>query len=114
MVIPAKKEEQEGVSGSLADMSFSDLVQVLSAGGKSMDVSVTNEAEVGRIVLKEGNVVHAEAGSVTGEQAFYVLMQWEVGQFSMSECQEFPEATVTSSTMSLLMEGARLADEGAA
>ena len=114
MAVPARREESEGVSGSLADMSFSDLVQVLSAGGKSMDVSVTNGEEDGRIVLKSGNVVHAEAGNISGEAAFYALMQWKVGQFSMSECQEFPETTVTSSTMSLLMEGARIADEGQA
>ncbi len=113
MAMPARKEEQSGVSGSLADMSFSDLVQVLSAGGKSMDVSVTSGEHEGRIVLRDGNVVHAETGGVTGEQAFYELMLWKVGQFSMSECQSFPEATVTASTMSLLMEGARLADEGA-
>lgn len=114
MAIPTRKEERAGVSGSLADMSFSDLVQVLSAGGKSMDVSVTSGEQQGRIVLKAGNVVHAEAGDVSGESAFYELMQWKVGQFSMSECQKFPEATVKASTMSLLMEGARLADEGQA
>lgn len=112
MAMPARKDAQSGVSGSLADMSFSDLVQVLSAGGKSMDVSVTNDEAEGRIVLRDGNVVHAEAGETTGEQAFYALMLWKVGQFSMSECQSFPEPTVTASTMSLLMEGARLADEG--
>lgn len=114
MSMPTRSQGKSGVSGSLADMSFSDLVQVLSAGGKSMDVSVTSDDQSGRIVLKAGNVVHAEAGELRGEQAFYALMQWKVGQFSMSECRQFPEPTVTASTMSLLMEGARIADEGAA
>lgn len=113
MSIPKVRDDRTGVSGSLADMSFSDLMQVLSAGGKSMDVSVSNATEKGRIILRDGSVIHAEAGSVTGEKAFYSLMQWKDGQFSMSECHKFPEPTVTSSTMSLLMEGARIADEGA-
>jgi DNA-binding response OmpR family regulator len=108
------QQDHAGVTGSLADMSFSDLVQVLSAGGKSMDVSVTHKDLSGRIVLRDGSIVHAEAGNVVGEQAFYTLMQWKTGQFSVSECADFPEPTVTASTMSLLMEGARIADEGEA
>jgi hypothetical protein len=62
--------------------------------------------------MQQGNVVHAVVGDITGEQAFFRLMQWRDGQFSLKECSEFPEQTISASTMSLLMEGARLADEG--
>ncbi|MFU8779558.1 MAG: DUF4388 domain-containing protein [Kiritimatiellia bacterium] len=109
-----RQQDRGGVSGALADMSFSDLVQVLSAGGKSMDVTVTHEDQSGRIVLRDGSIIHAEANNLAGEQAFYTLMQWKTGQFSVAECADFPVPTVTASTMSLLMEGARIADEGAA
>jgi hypothetical protein len=59
----------------------------------------------------EGNVMHAETEGAVGEAAFYRLMQWKSGDFSMKECSVFPEPTVTASTMSLLMEGARIVDE---
>lgn len=112
--ISSKQQSHGGVTGSLADMSFSDLVQVLSAGGKSMNVTVTHKDLSGRIILRDGSIVHAEAANLVGDQAFYALMQWKTGQFSVLECDDFPEPTVTASTMSLLMEGARIADEGEA
>lgn len=110
-VHPAAK--QDGVTGSLVDMSFSDIVQILSAGSRSMKISVSSGANTGSVVIKDGNVIHAEVGNLVGEGAFYALMQWHEGDFAMSECKQFPEPTIQSSTMSLLMEGARLEDEGA-
>jgi DNA-binding response OmpR family regulator len=101
----------KGVTGSLSDMSFSDLIQVLSAGAKSTEISLTSENRKARVFLKDGNVIHAEMGSETGESVFHQLMQWRQGEFSMQECATFPAATIKSTTMSLLMEGARLADE---
>lgn len=101
----------EGVTGSLADMSFSDMLQMLSVSYKSMEITVTRGDEHGKVFLQQGNVIHAQLGDVSGENAFYKLMHWYDGKFSMKECSVFPEATITSSTMSLLMEGARLADE---
>ena len=104
---------EEGVTGSLADMSFCDMLQMLNASGKSMDITITRGEQTGKVILQEGNVIHSDLGDIIGENAFYALMQWEDGNFTMVECTEFPEPTVTSSTMSLLMEGARLADEEA-
>ena len=101
-----------GVTGSLSDLSFSDLFQVLSASCRSVEISFRRGSEEGRIYMQQGNVVHAVVGDITGEQAFFRLMQWRDGQFSLKECSEFPEQTISASTMSLLMEGARLADEG--
>lgn len=107
------QETKKGVSGSLADMNFSDLMQVLSASCRSMEISVKRGDENGKIFMKGGNVVHAETGGLSGENAFYQLMRWNEGEFSMEESVSFPEATISASTMSLLMEGARLVDEAA-
>ncbi|MBN2301441.1 MAG: DUF4388 domain-containing protein [Lentisphaerae bacterium] len=102
---------REGVTGSLADMSFSDMIQVLSAGCKSAAITVSRGNETGRLFMRDGNVIHAEVNDVAGDKAFYTLMQWAEGDFSMTECRDYPEPTIKSSTMSLLMEGARLVDE---
>ena len=101
-----------GVQGSLSDMSFCDMMQVLSAGAKNTAITMTSGDHQGTVFLKNGDVVHAELDGQTGEHAFYQFMRWEDGTFYMVECSDFPEPTITSSTMSLLMEGARLADEG--
>ena len=101
-----------GVSGSLDDMSFTDLIQILSAGRKSLCVRLMQGDITGYVFVKDGNVVHAQIGDLSGEAAFYEMMRWTTGAFNATQCAEFPNDTIHVSTMSLLMEGARLADEG--
>jgi hypothetical protein len=38
-------------------------------------------------------------------------MRWKEGTFKASHCAQYPPRTIQASTMSLLMEGSRLADE---
>ena len=103
---------KEGVSGSLEDMSFTDMIQILCAGSKSMEIDLSCDGTEGQVFVKNGEIIHASVGNSQGEEAFYKLMQWTRGDFTTKQCAEFPEPTIDSSTMSLLMEGARIADEG--
>jgi CheY-like chemotaxis protein len=104
---------QEGVSGSLRDMGFSDMIQILCAGGKSMRISFVRGEDGGEVCIENGDIVYACAGEIQGEDAFYDLMRWREGDFTASECGSFDERNVQAPLMSLLMEGARLADEQA-
>lgn len=111
---PAAGEAQDGgVTGSLAEMSFTDVIQILSAGNRSMVLTLTAGDCAGEVYLREGAVVHAVCGATEGEDAFYELMRLTEGEFRTHAAQSFPEPTVHASTMSLLMEGARQMDEGA-
>ena len=104
-------ESKAGISGSLVDMSFTDMIQVLCAGGKSAEIQLVQEDLKASVYLQDGNIVHCDLGGKTGPDAFYELMRWQAGDFTTKQCAEFPEATIASSPMALLMEGARLADE---
>jgi len=103
---------KEGVSGTLEDMSFTDMIQILCAGAKSMEIDLNCDGTQGQVFVKAGEIIHATVGKHQGEAAFYELMKWTRGEFTTKQCADFPEPTIDSSTMSLLMEGARLADEG--
>ena len=111
MKAPAADTTRTGVNGKLEDMNFTDMIQILSAGAKNMEVHLSSHGEEGRVFLKNGNVIHAAAGSLQGEEAFYQLMKWREGSFTTQPCTVFPETTIQASTTSLLMEGARLSDE---
>lgn len=100
-----------GVSGSLDEMSFTDMVQILCAGRRSVDLFLTMDDEEGRVYIRDGEIVHAMLGALRGEPAFYALMRWKSGTFTTRQCGESPERSIQSSSMSLLMEGARQADE---
>ncbi len=105
------KESRKGVSGSLTEMSLTDIIQNLTAGDKDVEIILDSMGEKGRIYIEQGEVTHALAGSIEGEEAFYKLMTWEEGEFQIIPCSDLPPCTIQAAAMSLLMEGARLADE---
>ena len=106
-----KKEEKIGLTGSIEDISFTDMIQIFTASNKSVQITLKTSTSEGHVYLKEGKVIHAETESLKGQEAFYKIMQWRKGEFSTKHITEFPEKTISADTISLLMEGARLADE---
>ena len=111
LAIKAPKDSKRGINGTLADMSTSDIIQSLTAGDKDVEVNLECKEGSGQIYIQQGEIVHARTGEIEGEGAFYHLMAWQEGQFEIVSCSAFPSRTIQGSTMSLLMEGARLADE---
>lgn len=103
--------KESGVSGSIEEMSFTDMIQILSAGRRSVDLLINTDRDEGRVYIRDGDVVHATLGEMTGEAAFFALMQWKAGTFTTRQCGQLPERTIEVSTMALLMEGSRQADE---
>ena len=91
-------------------MNFTDMIQILSAGGKSVEIHMTSTGQEGRIYMQGGKIVHATAGDLQGEEAFYAMMSWRDGRFSMTTASQFPEHTITTDCMGLLMEGAKRLD----
>jgi DNA-binding response OmpR family regulator len=108
------QETNGGVSGSLQEMSAIDFIQSLSAGEKSVKITLENETESGHIYIEKGNIIHAHTGDLEGESAFYKIAVWEKGRFQIVPCSAFPAQTIQGQTMSLLLEAARLADEAMA
>jgi len=100
-----------GVSGSLHEMSATDFIQSLSAGEKSVKITIENEAESGQIYIEKGIIIHARTGNFEGENAFYKIVVWEEGRFQIVPCSAFPPQTIQGNTLSLLLEASRLADE---
>lgn len=104
-------DKGQGVRGSLSEMSFTDIIQSLTSGEKDVEIALTNDTLQARVFIQGGEVIHAVSGSKTAEEAFYDVMTWEGGSFRITPCNEFPERQIEASAMSLLMEGARIADE---
>ncbi len=97
--------------GSLKELPVPDIVQLMSASGKTGVFTLTRGAERGAIYLKNGQMVHSHLGEVTGEEAVYALAIWSSGDFQFSPNDESDERTITKSNTTLLMEAARRLDE---
>ena len=109
--LTGKAGNRAGMSGHLSDMALSDMVQILCSSGRNMEITLTRGSETASVFIREGEVLHAEAGSLQGAEAFYALLRWDSGEFTARARAEFPDRTIRESVMSLLMEGARRTDE---
>jgi hypothetical protein len=103
-----------GMTGSLDELSFTDLVQMTSVGRKTGRLSLyTAEGEeTGELQFRRGRIVGARCGSLSPEKAFYALLAQQGGSFSFEKDPELEEAQGASLAVeTLLMEGMRRLDE---
>ena len=97
--------------GSLKELPLPDIVQLVSASGKTGQFTLSRQESSGFIFLKNGQIVHAELGDLSGEEAVYALAIWNQGEFHFTPAVEAPRQTITRSNTNLLMEAARRIDE---
>ncbi|HVR43881.1 MAG TPA: DUF4388 domain-containing protein [Thermoanaerobaculia bacterium] len=97
--------------GSLKELPLPDIIQLVSVSGKTGKFTLTRGDEEGLIFLRNGQIIHAESGEMTGEEAVYALAIWKEGDFVFAQTEETTEQTITRSNTNLLMEAARRADE---
>ncbi len=103
--------EQGTVTGSLEQLSFIDLIQILTAGGRSVSIDVKSNKDQARVVLWRGQIKFALSGDTEGEQAVYDILTWETGTFNLHPIDEMPSVNVRIPNDALLLEGCRLLDE---
>jgi CheY-like chemotaxis protein len=108
----AKSVPSDGVlRGSLLQMNVIDLVQSLEMGRKSCALTLTNVEEKCELYFTEGQIIHAEYGSWTGDEAVFQVLRWTDGNFQVDFERKTTKQTTTLNTQGLLMEGLRMLDE---
>jgi len=97
--------------GSLRELPLPDVIQLVAVSGKTGSFALKNGPESGRIFLRKGQIIHATAGSLVGEQAVYELARWSEGEFAFTPGVETDIESIDKSNTNLLMEAARQIDE---
>ena len=105
------EEELSGVTGNLEDLSLPDIIQVLNMGLKTAKVILIREKEKGIIYIKSGKIISVHLDKLSGQEAFFKLMEWEKGAFRIFHGQTTEETNVTMDTMNLLLEASKVLDE---
>lgn len=106
--------EQLGGFRGVQSKSLSDIVQMESMSMASTTLKVTNGPLVGRIWLDSGDLVDAEVGDETGEEAFKRIMGWKSGTFENLPADPTRERAIFNSIQGLLLDSAQTQDELAA
>lgn len=109
------------LEGSLQEVSLPTLAQLLLQEGYQACIEIARNEQSARLYLDAGNLCHAviddpnedNAPLSMGEEAFYELLSWQEGQFTVRRDVAPPARTIQSSWDYLLMEGLRQQDEKA-
>jgi response regulator RpfG family c-di-GMP phosphodiesterase len=113
--LTAEKEKSSpaasGVSGSLSEMGIPDIVQILNAGRKTGRITLEDSGKNCHIDMQEGQVVNASIDDLKGEDAFYQILYWTKGNFSIDSSVEINEVLINMSMDSLMLEGFKRMDE---
>lgn len=105
------KKEGKGFGGSLADMGVVDLVQTFEIGRKSGTIHIRYADKDAKVYFRDGKVIDAELAKLTGEPAFYRVLNASEGSFEIEFAPVDRLECITASTQGLLMEGMRRLDE---
>ena len=113
---PAQKA---GVHGTLEQLGLSSLLVIVEMERKSGMLRIERTGATGRIFAREGRVIAARVDgdgapkdARKGAEAVYHMLTWSSGRFDFTACDVDMDDEVQSTTTHLLMEGARLIDEG--
>jgi predicted regulator of Ras-like GTPase activity (Roadblock/LC7/MglB family) len=103
--------EQTGFVGAVSGMSLADIIQVKGGNRYSGCLIVDHLNQSGIIYFREGEIVHAEQGSLTGADAFYSVMCWVGGSFRSEPKISTTNRTIDQSVGFLILEALRRMDE---
>ncbi|MEY4386819.1 MAG: hypothetical protein RLY20_2102 [Verrucomicrobiota bacterium] len=108
----ANVTHSEGFRGMMRRVGLQEVLQLECLGAKSSVLEVFTGKSRGRIFIKDGAIIHAEQGSLLGEVALYSLLALRGGEFNLRPFAAPAQRTIQGQWEFLLMEAARLSDEG--
>ncbi len=100
-----------GIRGSLKDMAVADLIQTHCQERKTARLLLRNGKKEARLYFTDGNIIHASADGIDGEEAVYRILEWDEGNFDVETGAKPPKISIASSWSTILLEGARRIDE---
>lgn len=105
------EEEGKAFTGKLAVLSLAEVVQSVGEGRRSGTLVVENDGQRGAIAFRDGRIFEIRLGEAEGDEAFYSLVSWTVGDFWF-DAKTIPDVDrVGRDIMELLLEGMRRMDE---
>jgi len=108
---PQVQHKSQAVTGTLGQLSFIDMVQILATGGRSVKIELSHGRRQAKVILWQGQIRYAEAAGKQGEDAVYEILAWPDATFSFSPVEMMPPVNCRLPNEAMLLEGCRLIDE---
>ena len=108
---PAPKAEAtfEGrhftLAGDLAAVSIFDAIQVIENAKLTGELVLAGEAQSGRVLFNEGQIVDTDSGGATGQRGFQHVVEITSGTFEFQKsAQQFPVRIKAPSNTNLILD----------
>lgn len=100
-----------GFKGAVDGLSLTDVIQLKGHSKYTGAIAVEYGDNQGVIYFVDGEIIHAEQGDDSGEQAIYEIIKWPGGTFDIIPEMTSNVCTIHYRTDFLLMEALRRLDE---
>jgi CheY-like chemotaxis protein len=114
LAVTASQPKGSMLRGALGDISIATLLSLLEFERKSGILVVLRDVEAARLFLAQGRVVKVEGpgGDRSPFERMMTILGWQEGNFEFTGCEVVGTDELDRSTTQLLLEHARLDDEG--
>lgn len=107
------KPTTTGFRGVLRQVSLEDVIQMECLNRNSSILEVNAGKWEGKIYIKDGAIIHAEAGGRNGEAGLNKILSFKGGEFNLKPFADPAQQSIDGPWEFLLMEAARVRDEAA-
>lgn len=99
-------------AGDLSTISVFDAVQAIENSRLTGVLTLTNEAQTGRVFFNDGQIIGAESGELVAQEAFRQIVEITAGSFDFEKsAQSFPVTIEAASNTNLILDSLRQVDE---
>jgi CheY-like chemotaxis protein len=105
------REKEIGGFRGVQSKSLMDIIQLECLSQSSGVLRIVHAALDGKIWVQNGDVIDAEAGTLTSEAAFKEIMSWKTGSFEILPAEPNRSRTIHTSYQGLLLDSAQAIDE---
>ncbi|MCM0080874.1 DUF4388 domain-containing protein [Geomonas sp. Red32] len=105
------QDHADGFVGAMTGVTLADVIQMNGHNRFTGCMTLEYGVRAGSIFFRDGEVIHAEQGDISGEQAFYQIIRWPGGKFHLQPKVTTTAYTIKATLNHLLLEAMRLMDE---
>jgi predicted regulator of Ras-like GTPase activity (Roadblock/LC7/MglB family) len=111
MASPSDSPKRADSKGEIVGLDLSDIIQINQHNRFSGCLAIQSPAGSGALFFRDGEVIHAEQGVRSGEEAFYDILEWPPGKLLLQPNVTTTRNTIQKGSQHLLLDAARVLDE---
>jgi len=111
VILRLTAELSQTVRGHVQNVSLASFLQLLEMERKTCTLAVTWSHHAGTLVIRKGELIHAEADALRGEQAAIAIVAWHNPSITIARHLTTDLRTIHQPLSFIIMEGMRVQDE---